>query len=244
MVKPIVSLAAASQPIRILLLSGMGADESILWHAQKSIPGLEVVAWRTPRTGESLEDYTWRLTQELGLGSEPVILGGVSFGGVVALEWTRHVSALGCILIGSLRQPEHLPLWVRPLRHWSPRWMPIRTLTQLGAPASRLLSWIGWKRWGQLAGLASHSEPELLRWSIDMLLQWRGVALDVPIGQIHGDRDSVLPCYADVCDQTVAGGGHVISLSHPAEVTRFIEQCRDQWLDSSGRTEGERSFEN
>jgi pimeloyl-ACP methyl ester carboxylesterase len=48
--------------------------------------------------------------------------------------------------------------------------------------------------------------------------------LDVPIHQIHGARDRVLPARRTRADVIVPGAGHVLSLAHVDEVNRFLRE--------------------
>src|SRR5262245_46960726 len=93
----------------------MAADER-LFEAQAAVfPNLRVQPWLPPLPRESLREYAARLAPLVNPG-RPCLIGGSSFGGIVALELVPHLPALGCILIGSIRSPTGLPWRWRALR--------------------------------------------------------------------------------------------------------------------------------
>jgi pimeloyl-ACP methyl ester carboxylesterase len=57
------------------------------------------------------------------------------------------------------------------------------------------------------------------------VLSWeRPAELPVPIHQIHGARDRVLPASPTRADVIVPGAGHVLSLTHAEDVNRFLRE--------------------
>ena len=122
-----------SETVPIVMLSGMAADELLFEPQLAQFPNLHVQPWIEPRSGESIRAYGARLAKVADPG-RPCIVGGASFGGIVALEMSRHLSALGCVLIGSVRSPTQLP-W-----RWRAAWP---------------LAWPGPDHLGIMAGLLS-----------------------------------------------------------------------------------------
>ena len=115
--------------VPIILLSGMAADERLFESQLAAFPELRVQPWIQPIPGESLRAYAARLVPLVNPG-RPCIVGGASFGGVVALELAAHLPALACVLIGSIRSPAGLPR----------RWRLLRPVALLGPDALRVLA--------------------------------------------------------------------------------------------------------
>src|SRR5262249_3648447 len=110
--------------VPIILLSGMAADERLFAPQRAAFPSLRVPAWIAPRPGEPLRAYAARLARQVDPGC-PCLVGGASFGGVVALEMAPLLQARACVLIGSIRAPDELPR----------RWQALRPLTTFGPTA-------------------------------------------------------------------------------------------------------------
>lgn len=149
------------------------------------------------------------------------LIGGASFGGIVALEMARHLSAVGCLLIGSIRPPKELPWKFRRLRMltvFGPGF-----LWKVASFGARHGHWLLSK--SQIRRLRKLARPEasFVRWAICAVLNWKPAPGRnvVPIYQIQGSADEVLPISLTRPD-VVAGGVHALTLFSPTEVNRFI----------------------
>src|SRR5207244_10859524 len=120
--------------------------------------------------GESPRAYAGRLAAVVDPG-RPCVVGGASFGGVVALEMARHLDAVACILIGSVPSPTGLPR----------RWRMLRPVAMFGPDALRILAATGkllFRRFldaGTLRRLEKLSRPEaaFVRWAMCAVVRWR-----------------------------------------------------------------------
>jgi len=209
----------------LLLLSGMGADERVFAAQMQAIPNLMVPKWIAPEAGESLARYAERFASYIAPG-EPCFIGGASFGGFVAVEMVRHLDTLGCFLIGSVRSPAEFPRSFQALRKAA------RATTVIPFELASLLSKAALLSSGALTGkhtatlLAqmADSDAAFLRWACRAVLEWDGPAasIRVPVFQIHGAKDIVLPAANSRADEIVAGAGHALSMTHPQAVTDFL----------------------
>jgi len=212
-----------SSQLPLILLSGMGADHR-LFRAQKEVfPNLITPAWIRPQRQESLPAYAQRFAVAVDPGG-PCLVGGCSLGGMIALELTRHLHAKACLLISSIRSPDELPLryrMLRPIGRVVPQ--PLRALPRIArgvqAVGARLMS--SGRR--ALLEQAAEADGGFLQWAAWAVLNWQsdGIA-EIPIGQIHGTRDRVLPHRLTRPDVLVVGGGHVLPVTHPQAVNEFL----------------------
>lgn len=207
----------------LMLFSGLAADDSVFWPQKVAFPELTLPRWLDPLPRESLEAYCKRWASELA-PCAPNIIGGASFGGIIALEMAKYLQPAAVILIGSVRKCSDMPSYVRglsPVRKLVPL-LPWRVLQTLAAGINcRLFA----KQFPHVSGVVqqfSNADRNVLRWSIQQLLAWQGPPqMDCPIYQIHGSHDRILPMRQGA--EQVANGGHVISLTHPKEVNAFIQ---------------------
>ncbi len=216
-------LPLMNQPLPLILLSGMGADSRLFSHQIEEIPELITPAWIPPLPRESLPAYAVRLANSIDPG-RPCVVGGASFGGIVALEMAVHLQAAACVLISSVRSPAEFPWWYRVLR-------PVACLGPEGlawvaglvAGASELS--LGHRTAAQLRRL-SRAESEFLRWASWAVLRWSPSTevRRLRIHHIHGDSDRTFPVRLTRPDVIVAGAGHVLTLSHPQEVNEFLRR--------------------
>jgi pimeloyl-ACP methyl ester carboxylesterase len=207
--------------IPIILLSGMAADERLLEAQADAFPEVRVQPWLPPRPGESLRAYAARLAGLVDPG-RPCIVGGASFGGVVALEMAPRLQTLACVLIGSVRSPMGLPR----------RWRLLGLVALFGPGTLRVIAALG-ARFGRwflpakvLRRLRRLSRPEaaFVRWAMCAVAKWRPGpdAPRVRVYHIHGAADRVLPVELGRPDVVVPGGSHALTLFSPAAVNEFL----------------------
>ncbi|MDA0657958.1 MAG: alpha/beta hydrolase [Planctomycetota bacterium] len=221
---------AALESKPLILFPGLAADADVFVPQKKAFPQLVVPKWPTPKPDDTLATYCDSIADDLRSYGDAII-GGASFGGIVAIHVAQRLNPLAVILIGSVRSPGELSRRVRfcrPLRPLIPL-IPVRFSQFCCIPIASKLA----KRFfPHLCGLARQfrgSDPTVFKWSLARILDWTSAPdFDCPIFQIHGDRDCVLPIRYTQPNAVVAGGGHVISLTHASEVNAFIQSAISQ----------------
>ena len=209
-----------------MLFSGLGADESVFRRQKEAFPELVTPAWQQPLPHESLTDYCERWAADL-CPLRPRFLGGASFGGLIAQEVARILKPEAVFLIGSARADRPLPQRIRilsPLAKGLP-WLPVRGLQQFVRLGVATMPIGRGSAFSEIARQFARSDPGLLRWSARQILEWHPQPeLGCPIYQIHGAADWIFPLRTATPDAIVAGGGHVISLTHGAAVNEFLRE--------------------
>jgi pimeloyl-ACP methyl ester carboxylesterase len=214
-----------SHDLPLILLPGMGGDAKLFQSQLDRFPNLLVPSWIEPLRNESLRSYAARFARAIDPGV-PCIIGGASFGGIVAREMISHLRTVACVLIGSIRSPAELS--------W--RWRVLRPLAFLGPDRLRALAAIGAKLPGlrrnhtrQFAKLA-RPESAFLRWAMCAVLRWQPTPMlrGVPIFQIHGELDHTLPSIRTRADVIVPGGSHALTLFNPSAVNEYLERVMVQ----------------
>jgi pimeloyl-ACP methyl ester carboxylesterase len=157
-------------------------------------------------------------------------IGGASLGGFLALEMLPYLNARACFLIGGVRSPAEFPLLIRMLRpaHALCRIIPFQLFLWLSGFLAATFGPILPRRLREFLRLGGSLDEDFFRWAMEAVLLWGTdgppPATNVPIFQIQGERDRVLPAKLTHPDEIVPGGGHVIALSHPEQVARFLRR--------------------
>jgi pimeloyl-ACP methyl ester carboxylesterase len=219
-----------SDSLPLILFSGLAADASVFTPQKLVFPHLIVPTWPAPLKNDTLDSYCERIAAELRpLG--PAIIGGASFGGIVALHVAKYLDPLAVVLIGSVRGSHERPLWIRSGGFLGPLvpFVPVRLLQWLTMPFTMRLPRRMAPHWSGLAGQFVHADPAVLCWSLRRMLDWQDTpGVRCPVFHIHGGRDLVLSPRNTKPDQLIPRGGHVISLTHAREVNEFIQTALER----------------
>jgi pimeloyl-ACP methyl ester carboxylesterase len=210
----------------LVLLPGMGTDERYYRPQMVAFPNLVVPKWLPPKPGEGLARYARRTARAADPGV-PCVVGGASFGGMVAVEAADHFAdARACVLIGSVRSPGELPPYLRILRPVAElvELVPFELIRPITRLTARLMGrWLPRSVTGFLK-VAGDADAALLRWACSAALTWNasGGPKRCPVLHIHGAVDRTLPAAYTHADEIVPGAGHVLTLTHPREVNAFL----------------------
>jgi pimeloyl-ACP methyl ester carboxylesterase len=211
---------------QLILLPGLGADHRLLEPQRAAFPQLVVPPWIPPRKNESLPQYAERMAETVVRSHDvPLILGGVSFGGMLAYEMARYLKPEAVVLIASCRKRESLrPVyapgrWLLPLippQAWS-------VAKLLSGPVMRIRHRRAVAKRKMLIAMFKDSDSRFMHWTLQAILRWQPTPLEgVPVFQIHGSRDPLIPARRVEADVLIPNGGHLINVSHADEVNAFL----------------------
>lgn len=224
----------------LVWLPGFGTDERVLSLQLQAFPQSWVVPWLDVERGETLGTYGGRVAALLRkrYGEEPVVIAGVSMGGMIALEVAKHggFNLQKVLLICSCTSPaaidvgqrwfarltSHLPeSWIASMRSKLPRsfYDKLGDLSQEHQDMTR--------------AMFLETPTSRLRWGCGAMATWQGVdpaALSVPVRAVHGDHDLLIRSKKVTPDVWIEGAGHAANLTHPDQINAFI---RDSISDAS-----------
>ena len=220
------------KPIRVVLFSGMGADNRLFRSIR--IPEVEIVTpdHVEPEPGEKLAQYAARIADGLSIQAEDIV-GGISFGGMLAGEIARQRQVTGLILLGTCLRPDRLPRsyrWIERLGCFIPDF------------ALSCRSWRPFVRW-RFAPITKDAETCLIEMANRypaaqirafgrMIMDWAGVDdISCPVLSIHGDSDRIIPLKSASSDIILKDAGHAFTLTHAEETTsairKFLRNCAE-----------------
>lgn len=211
---------------RLVLFSGLGIPPALLT-PQFHINGVDVTAaaWPTIVAAENIAQFAARAAEQI-VASDDLYVGGVSFGGMVALEVARIVRPRGVFLIAAAKSGSALSPIVRLVALAASK-LPMAAV-ELGLKWSPLLvRMVGRPDRVQreyLLDLAEASIASLTHWGGRVMLDWTAPPLPCPVWQVHGSDDRMIPVKNVSPDLVIPGGGHVINVTHAAAVNQFIRE--------------------
>jgi pimeloyl-ACP methyl ester carboxylesterase len=227
-----VQKAQGASP-RVVLFAGLGADARMFEGQFEAFPDLYVPPWIDPRPDERLADYARRMAEQtaeaLRGGDRPLFVGGVSLGGMIALEAARHLRPRAVFLIASCRSWQSVPPVYLPVAK-ALRYAPAAAMEVLGrlpVLAAPFFGPLGPRHRKKVFAVLRDTPPAFLRWACPALAEWSAPRdLGTPVYHIHGSCDRILPCrLADPPpDRVVRGAGHLLNLTHAKQVNAFLRE--------------------
>jgi pimeloyl-ACP methyl ester carboxylesterase len=209
----------------ILLLPGMANDRRLFDGLTDSV-GFTVPPWPEWRPTDTLQSFAARLASSLT--GPPDVVGGASFGGMVALEMAAVLRPRAVVLLGSARSPDAIAAPLRRLGG-AAAWLPGRAFHPRAFRAAlplllRKRSTLDDAQRARVRAMWESVSGPFLKWSCRAVLAWRPTDHDVPVFHLHGDRDRLIPIEGVRPTEVLRGAGHLFPITHPAEVAAFIRR--------------------
>ena len=214
---------------QLILLPGLGADYRLLEPQRQEFPQLVVPPWIPPRKSESLPAYAARMAETIRPSRDvPLVLGGVSFGGMMAYEMARYVKPDVVVLVASCRTRSGLRpafragrglLAIAPVQLWE-----IAKL--LSGPVVRMRPGVPLARKDLAIRMFKETDSSFMHWTLQAILNWQPTPLDgTRVLQIHGGRDRLIPARSVQPDVLIPDGGHLINVTHASQVNAFMRMA-------------------
>ena len=225
--QPTVNVKPKNSVKSIYCVSGLGADERVFQNLKFEGYQPVHIQWIEPKKGESITDYTKRLSSQIK--AECPIIIGLSFGGIVAVEIAKHIATEKVILISSTKNQQEVPFYFQIFR-----WLPVYLLL----PAKFLL-WLGQLFASWFFSLESANERKLLqailfdtnarfmKWAIHQVVIWKNELIPENTYHIHGESDRIFPYQYVHEDFNVKQGGHFMIMNQAQYISHLIQQIID-----------------
>ena len=204
------------------------------------------IEWLHPEPTESLEHYTHRMAENIDV-SEPFILLGYSFGGIIVQEMNKFLSPEKTILLASIKDDIQRPKYFNIVQKTHlMNWFPMKLFSNNGFLSYTFARSIYYgknnlEKFGEYLSL--HTDPVYMRWAIDNVTKWRSTIQCENLYQIHGTKDIVFPyklikkSYDKNNENrlfTIPKGNHLVALLKPNGVSQALaEILQEQKMEKS-----------
>lgn len=208
--------------MNVYFIPGLGADKRIFRNIR--LPeGYQphYLDWITHRANESLRDYSLRIAEHIEV-SEPFVIVGLSFGGMLAAEIVNTFNSGKMVIISSVPRSVDLPVYYRFAgRIGLHRLLPI-SLFKSASLMKRLFTAETPEQKAYLKMMIRQVDTSFIRWALDAIVKWKGGVNTREYIHIHGSRDEVLP--STFCKPThlIKGGGHLMILTRANEINDIL----------------------
>ena len=218
-----------NKAFQLILFPGLGADDRPLEPQRQAFPQLVIPPWIPPRKKESLPDYAARMADAIRPSRDvPLVLGGVSFGGMIAYEMARHIKPDALVLIATCRTRRGLRPWYRASR-WLLPLLPVQAweiAKLLSGPVVTLRISVPKAQRDLAVQMFKDVDSSFMHWTLQAILNWHPTPLEgIRVMHIHGGRDRVLPVRGAEPDEVIPDGGHLINVTHAKQVNTFLHRA-------------------
>ena len=210
----------------VYYISGLGADERVFTFLTVKNANESYIKWLDPHKKESISNYSKRLIDQIDI-SKPIILIGVSFGGIVAQEIAKHVHVEKLIIISSVKSFKEYGIDLKLVSY---------TKIYKVIP-SFILKWSNKLTADFYFGVKSKEQSKLLKniiidtdekfmvWAIDIIMNWKNFEkTSAGIVHIQGDKDRIFTNRNLENVKWINGGRHFMIVNKSNEISDIINE--------------------
>ena len=217
----------------IYLMPGMGANPKIFEFI--TLPeyfDINYLSWFPPEKEETLENYAISMSKRVK-HKNPVLVG-VSFGGVLVQEMSKHLDCKKIIIISSVKSNKELPNHMKLAQFTNAhKLLPTQWIKNLETFAFFVFGKGIKKRLQHYKRYLSERDPDYLNWAIDRLVKWSRNFQEQNVIHIHGKKDSVFPI-KNIQDPVIKiEGDHAIVLTQSDWFSKNLPKIINQNLVDS-----------
>ena len=206
----------------IYLFSGLGADYRAFEKLDFSNFNTTHITWIVPDKAESIENYAYRISNQIK--SDNPILIGLSFGGIIAIEVSKHIKTEKIILLASAKTKLEIPFYYKLAGKLQlHKLIPARIFKS----ANFLSYWFfGINNKSEkllLKNILEDTDASFLKWALNEIVNWKNIKVEGNLIHIHGSSDRILPIKYINVDFKVKNGGHFMTLNKDIELSNLIK---------------------
>ena len=200
--------------IHVYLMPGMAASPIIFEHIKLPESQFEMhwLEWMIPYENESISMYALRMSKLIV--HEKIVLLGVSFGGVLVQEISKHITVRKLIIVSSVKSMNELPthmLLAKKTKAY--KLVPTQLASNVDVFAKYAFGKIVVKRLELYKKYLSVNDSRYLSWAIKQMVCWSQEISNPNIVHIHGDNDAVFPIKNIKNCIAVKNGTHIMIIN-------------------------------
>lgn len=200
--------------IHVYFMPGMAASPKIFEYIKLPENQFKIhyLEWLIPLGNESLSDYALRLSKKIR--HDNIVLLGVSFGGVLVQEISKHTKVRKLIIVSSVKSMGELPkrmLITKITKAY--KLVPTQLASSIDVFAKYAFGGNVAKRLELYKKYLSVSDSKYLSWAIKNMVCWEQKSFNPEIIHIHGDSDTVFPIKNITNCITIKGGTHIMIIN-------------------------------
>ncbi|MGG8495709.1 alpha/beta hydrolase [Tenacibaculum sp. TC6] len=185
---------------------------------------LHFLEWILPSdTNESIESYAKRMCNFIQ--HENPVLIGVSFGGIMVQEMSKHISCKKVIIISSIKNNKELPKRLRLAQVTKAyKLFPTKVVSNIEKYENYFFNDYLKKRAELYKIYLSVRNENYLHWAIYNVLHWQQSECHPDIVHIHGNKDEIFPVKNINNAIIIENGTHVMIINKAKTISKILER--------------------
>lgn len=193
----------------IYVFSGLGADKRVFDKIDFGNFNPVFIDWISPLKAESISEYALRISKNI-LDKNPILIG-LSFGGMMSMEISKHLKSSKIILISSAENFLEIPFYFRMAGKLKvDKLLPTSLLLKSNFISEWLFGANDSESRKQLKLILKDTEPDFLKWALNKIANWDFIGTDINVHRIHGNSDKILPLRYTRPEIVINNGGHLM----------------------------------
>ena len=179
--------------MKVYFIPGLAADKRVFRHIRLPEDFESCyLEWIPPQKNETLQEYAYRMAMQIDQ-SQPFILIGLSFGGMLAVEIAKKYPPLQIILIASISHHRHLPKYYRMAYRAGMHHILGINIIKKAVYVKRYFTNESKDDKLIIRQMARDMDPGFVQWAIRAAVNWKTDEEELPVYHIHGTKDIILP---------------------------------------------------
>ncbi|CAL2081845.1 alpha/beta hydrolase [Tenacibaculum sp. 190524A02b] len=211
--------------IPIYFVPGLAANTKIFEYLTLPEETFELhfLEWILPKSiNESIQEYAKRMCSFIK--HENPILVGVSFGGVMVQEMSKHITYRKVIIISSIKSNKELPKRLKLAQVTKAyKLFPANIVSNIEKYEQYFFNDYLKKRAELYKIYLSVRDKDYLHWAIYNVLHWYQEENLPNVVHIHGDKDEIFPIKNIKDTILVENGTHIMILNKAKSISKILE---------------------
>lgn len=215
-----------SVKLKIYFLAGLGFDKRLFENLKITTGEINYLNWLEPETEESLAQYVKRMSGQINIENEKLILVGHSFGGIIVQEISKLIPVEKILLISSIKSENEKPLSLKIFKFFPIYKFFNKKLILKSFPFwARLFGYNSEKGRTLFVQMINNCTDNYFRWSFGKIVNWKGNNSEVNnLFHIHGSNDKTFPISKIKNPIVIKDGSHFMTHSKADEVSEEINK--------------------
>jgi len=223
---PSPNIFKMTQKIPLYFVPGLAASSKIFEYLRFDKDKYEVytIDWVVPLSQEeTIQDYSKRMCAFIK--HENPVLVGVSFGGIMIQEMSKHLKTRALFLISSVKTSQELPKRLKVIQKTKAyKLFPIQAFQNLDQFSKFFFGDFIQTRIKLYKNYMTMKDEQYLTWAIYNVLNWEQQKQLENTTQIHGTEDYVFPIKHIDSPIKIKGGTHIMIINKAKTISTIIDE--------------------